>query len=132
MEFSDDQLHRYARHIILQEVGGVGQEKLLGAKVLVVGAGGLGSPVLMYLAAAGVGTIGVIDFKSSIPNSYLGDRYRPQLSAYHWALTRPAKTEPQEVGAARPAAAGSTTPAPMRQPVNRAPYRVVGACVEQC
>ena len=61
MEFSDDQLHRYARHIILQEVGGVGQEKLLAAKVLVVGAGGLGSPVLMYLAAAGVGTIGVID-----------------------------------------------------------------------
>jgi hypothetical protein len=43
------------------------------------------------------GTIGVIDFKSSIPNSYLGDRYRPQLSAYHWALTRPAKSEPQEV-----------------------------------
>ena len=61
MDFSDDQLHRYARHIILQEVGGVGQEKLLSAKVLVVGAGGLGSPVLMYLAAAGVGTIGVID-----------------------------------------------------------------------
>ena len=61
MEFSDDQLHRYARHIILKEVGGAGQEKLLGAKVLVVGAGGLGSPVLMYLAAAGVGTIGVID-----------------------------------------------------------------------
>ncbi len=61
MEFSDDQLHRYARHIILQEVGGAGQEKLLGAKVLVVGAGGLGSPVLMYLAAAGVGTLGVID-----------------------------------------------------------------------
>ena len=61
MEFSDDQLHRYARHIILQEVGGVGQEKLLAAKVLVVGAGGLGSPMLMYLAAAGVGTIGVID-----------------------------------------------------------------------
>jgi adenylyltransferase/sulfurtransferase len=61
MDFSDDQLHRYARHIILKEVGGVGQEKLLGAKVLVVGAGGLGSPVLMYLAAAGVGTIGIID-----------------------------------------------------------------------
>lgn len=61
MDFSEDQLHRYARHIILQEVGGVGQEKLLDAKVLVIGAGGLGSPVLMYLAAAGVGTIGVVD-----------------------------------------------------------------------
>ena len=61
MDFTEDQLHRYARHIILQEVGGVGQEKLLGAKVLVIGAGGLGSPVLMYLAAAGVGTIGVVD-----------------------------------------------------------------------
>ncbi len=61
MDFSDDQLHRYARHIILQEVGGVGQEKLLAARVLVVGAGGLGSPLLMYLAAAGVGAIGVID-----------------------------------------------------------------------
>jgi adenylyltransferase/sulfurtransferase len=55
------QIERYARHIVLQEVGGVGQEKLLRAKVLVVGAGGLGSPLLMYLAAAGVGTIGVVD-----------------------------------------------------------------------
>ncbi len=61
MDFSESQIERYARHIILSEVGGVGQAKLLGAKVLVVGAGGLGSPALMYLAAAGVGTIGVID-----------------------------------------------------------------------
>ena len=57
----DDQLERYARHLILREVGGPGQAKLLSAKVLVIGAGGLGSPVLLYLAAAGVGTIGVID-----------------------------------------------------------------------
>ena len=61
IDFSDDQIKRYARHILLPEVGGVGQEKLLDSKVLVIGAGGLGSPVLMYLAAAGVGTIGIID-----------------------------------------------------------------------
>ena len=61
MEFTDEQLHRYARHIVLPEVGGIGQAKLLEASVLVVGAGGLGAPLLLYLAAAGVGTIGVVD-----------------------------------------------------------------------
>jgi adenylyltransferase/sulfurtransferase len=61
LEFSDSQLERYARHIILKEVGGAGQQKLLGARVLVIGAGGLGSPVILYRAAAGVGTIGVVD-----------------------------------------------------------------------
>jgi len=61
LDFTEDQIKRYARHILLPHVGGVGQEKLLNSKVLVIGAGGLGSPVLMYLAAAGVGTIGVID-----------------------------------------------------------------------
>ena len=61
MKLTDDQLDRYARHIILREVGGAGQRKLLQSKVLIVGAGGLGSPMLLYLAAAGVGTIGVID-----------------------------------------------------------------------
>jgi adenylyltransferase/sulfurtransferase len=61
MDFSDSQLRRYARHITLREVGGAGQAKLLASKVLVVGAGGLGSPLLLYLAAAGVGTIGVAD-----------------------------------------------------------------------
>ncbi|MEW6325220.1 MAG: molybdopterin-synthase adenylyltransferase MoeB [Nitrospirota bacterium] len=61
MKFSDTQEQRYSRHIILPEVGGKGQEKLLGARVLVIGAGGLGSPVAFYLAAAGVGTIGIID-----------------------------------------------------------------------
>ena len=61
MDFTEDQILRYSRHILLPEVGGEGQEKLLQAKVVLVGAGGLGSPVGYYLAAAGVGTIGVID-----------------------------------------------------------------------
>jgi molybdopterin-synthase adenylyltransferase len=61
MDFTDDQLQRYARHIVLPEVGGIGQEKLLNARVLVIGAGGLGAPLLLYLAAAGIGTLGVID-----------------------------------------------------------------------
>lgn len=61
MGLSDEQLERYARHIVLKEVGGAGQAKLLKARVLVVGAGGLGSPVLLYLAAAGIGTIGIVD-----------------------------------------------------------------------
>lgn len=59
--FSDQQLERYARHIILPEMGGKGQEKLLHSSVLVVGAGGLGSPLLMYLGAAGIGRIGIVD-----------------------------------------------------------------------
>ena len=61
MKFSEAQINRYARHILLQEVGGEGQAKLLGSRVLVIGAGGLSSPVLLYLAAAGVGTIGIVD-----------------------------------------------------------------------
>ncbi len=59
--FSDGELERYARHIVLREIGGPGQTRLKAAKVLVIGAGGLGAPALQYLAAGGVGTIGVID-----------------------------------------------------------------------
>ena len=60
-ELDDAQLERYARHVILDEVGEEGQLKLLSARVLVVGAGGLGAPILMYLAAAGIGTLGIVD-----------------------------------------------------------------------
>jgi molybdopterin/thiamine biosynthesis adenylyltransferase/molybdopterin converting factor small subunit len=60
--FTPEQAVRYSRHIILGEIGGVGQRKLLNAKVVLIGAGGLGSPAALYLAAAGVGTLGVVDF----------------------------------------------------------------------
>ena len=61
MNFTEEQITRYSRHILLQGVGGVGQEKLLASRVLVIGAGGLGSPIALYLAAAGVGTLGIVD-----------------------------------------------------------------------
>ena len=61
MALTSDEIERYARHLVLHEVGGPGQAKLKQAKVLVIGAGGLGAPLLLYLAAAGVGTIGVVD-----------------------------------------------------------------------
>ena len=61
IELTEEQIQRYSRHILLQDVGVEGQEKIMNARVLVVGAGGLGAPVSLYLAAAGIGTIGIVD-----------------------------------------------------------------------
>src|SRR5208283_1856507 len=61
MSLTSEEVERYARHLVLREIGGPGQQKLKGARVLVVGAGGLGAPLLQYLAAAGVGVLGVVD-----------------------------------------------------------------------
>jgi adenylyltransferase/sulfurtransferase len=61
LDFNDEEINRYSRHILLAEVGGTGQAKLRDSSVLVVGAGGLGSPLMLYLAAAGVGRLGVVD-----------------------------------------------------------------------
>ena len=61
LDFTEDEIQRYSRHILLREVGGVGQARLKAARVLVVGAGGLGSPLVLYLAAAGIGTVGIVD-----------------------------------------------------------------------
>jgi molybdopterin/thiamine biosynthesis adenylyltransferase len=61
MDFTEEQIERYSRHILLQDIGVEGQEKICNGKVLVIGAGGLGAPILLYLAAAGVGTLGIVD-----------------------------------------------------------------------
>ena len=58
---SPEELERYARHIVLAEIGGPGQQRLRAARILIVGAGGLGAPLALYLAAAGIGTIGIVD-----------------------------------------------------------------------
>jgi adenylyltransferase/sulfurtransferase len=62
MELNNDEIRRYSRHLILPEVGMAGQKKICSSSVLCIGAGGLGSPIAMYLAAAGIGKIGILDF----------------------------------------------------------------------
>ena len=69
MPLNEQQIERYSRHIILEQVGGAGQEKLLSSTVLIVGAGGLGSPAALYLTAAGVGTIGIVDGDNVEPSN---------------------------------------------------------------
>ncbi|HWY64841.1 MAG TPA: HesA/MoeB/ThiF family protein, partial [Rhizomicrobium sp.] len=91
---NDEELDRYARHLVLREVGGVGQAKIRQARVLIVGAGGLGSPAALYLAAAGIGTLGLVDDDtvslSNLQRQILfrtADIGRPKVEAGALALT---------------------------------------------
>ena len=79
MAFTNEQMERYSRHIILQEVGVKGQKKLLNGKVLIIGAGGLGAPAAMYLAAAGVGTILSMQMKWICPTYSVRSFTAPQM-----------------------------------------------------
>lgn len=95
MTFSNEQIERYSRQLILKEVGVCGQKKLLDAKVLIIGAGGLGSPAAMYLAAAGVGTIGIVDSDqvelSNLQRQILhgtGDIGRPKVDSARDSMER--------------------------------------------
>ena len=81
-ELTVDEVRRYSRHLIIPDVGMTGQKRLKNAKVLVVGAGGLGSPALLYLAAAGVGTLGIIDM-DVVDESNLQRQVLHNLSLIH-------------------------------------------------
>jgi adenylyltransferase/sulfurtransferase len=95
MDFSPEEIERYARHIVLADVGGPGQQKLKRARALVIGAGGLGAPVIQYLAAAGVGTIGIVDDDkvtlSNLQRQVIHDTAsvdRPKVESAHAAVAR--------------------------------------------
>lgn len=95
MALSPDELARYARHIVLRDVGGPGQAKLKAARVLVIGAGGLGAPLIQYLAAAGIGTIGIVDDDAvSLSNLQrqvihgTPDIGQPKVESAKWAIER--------------------------------------------
>jgi len=95
-KLSDSEIERYARHIILSEIGGSGQQKLKAAKVCVIGAGGLGSPALLYLAASGVGTLGVVD-DDEVSLSNLQRQIIHQTSAIHQPKTKSAAETLNEI-----------------------------------
>ena len=95
MSFSDDEVERYARHLVLREIGGPGQQRLKAARALIVGAGGLGAPAALYLAAAGVGEIALVDpdvvALSNLQRQVLyatADEGRAKVEAAAEALTR--------------------------------------------
>ena len=99
MDFSDDQIDRYARHLVLPEIGEEGQARLLNARVLVIGAGGLGSPLLLYLAAAGIGTLGIVDDDavdlSNLQRQVLHDTANIGMSKVESARRRLAEINPE-------------------------------------
>ena len=99
MDFTDAQIDRYARHLVLPEIGEEGQAKLLQSKVLVIGAGGLGSPLLLYLAAAGVGTLGVVDDDavdlSNLQRQILHDSANVGMPKVESAVRRLAEVNPE-------------------------------------
>ncbi len=99
IDFSDTQIERYARHLVLPEIGDEGQAKLLDSSVLVIGAGGLGSPLLLYLAAAGVGRIGVVDDDavdlSNLQRQVVHDSSNVGMSKVESAKARLAEINPE-------------------------------------
>ena len=107
LDFTEAELHRYSRHILLQDVGAVGQAKLRAARVLIVGAGGLGAPLALYLAAAGVGTIGLVDHDAVWNSRTCSARSSTPPPAS--AATRP-RAPPRRWPASTPRSPSTSTP----------------------